>query len=261
MPEGDTVAGHAERLRPVLLGKTVTEVGGTAPSVRANSGRILETTVIDVRTVGKNLVIDLATGYSIRIHLGMSGYWRISGSGRSSPGPARILLGTESGRAACYAAPTVEMDRTPAIDAAVARLGPDVLGDFDEDEFLRRARFRNDVSMASMLLDQRVLAGVGNVYKSELLFLEGIHPTTPVRSVGDAQLRAVASRARVLLVANVGPKPRSTTGTRYKGRETWVYGREGLSCRRCGGPISKDSGGNRVTFWCPVCQPFDSAGA
>lgn len=258
MPEGDTIAGHAERLRPVLLGETITEVAGTAPSVRTSSHRILGAMVTDVRTAGKNLIVDFATGYSVRVHLGMPGYWRISRDGRAPHGAARLVLRTGSGQAACYSAPTVEVDRTPAVDADLARLGPDTLGDFDEEEFLRRARTRNDVPVADMLLDQRVLAGIGNVYKSEVLFLEGVHPATLVGDVSDAQLRGLSARARRLLAANVGPDSRSTTGSRRRGLETWVYGRGGLPCRRCGRAIARSSDDDRVTFWCPACQPHRS---
>ena len=218
MPEGDSVAGHAERLRPILLGQTITEVGGTASSVRANSHRILDATVAGVRTAGKNLLIDLS-------------------------------------------APTVDVDRTPAIEAGVSRLGPDVLGEFDEDEFVRRARTRDDLTMTRMLLDQRVLAGIGNVYKSELLFLERIHPQTPVRRVGDEQLRSIARRARTLRSANVGTGPRSTTGARGPAKTTWVYGRSGRPCRRCGTGIEQERESDRVTYWCPNCQPPVAGGA
>lgn len=254
MPEGDTVAGHAELLRPILVGKTIDEVGGTAASVRTNSHRILDAAVTDLRTVGKNLIVDLETGYSIRVHLGMSGHWHTDGGGRSSHASARLVLGTESGVAACYSAPTVDVDRTPAVDLTVAQLGPDLLGDFDEEEFLRRARARESRTMAALLVDQRVLAGIGNVYKSELLFLEGVHPSTPVGEVSDEKLREISTRARSLLAANVGPRSRSTTGSRHRGQQTWVYGRAGRPCRRCRRPIAERLDGERVTFWCPTCQ-------
>lgn len=254
MPEGDSVAGHAERLRPILAGQRITEVDGTAPSVRTNSWQILDATVSGIRTLGKNLLIDLSTGYSIRVHLGMSGRWQVVAAETRPAGSARLVLTTERGRAVCHAAPKVEVDRTPAVEARVAGLGPDLLGDFDEDEYVRRARTRDGVSMAGMLLDQRVLAGIGNVYKSELLFLEGIHPRTPVGQVEDSQLRSISQRAIKLLAANVGPGARSTTGSKGRGQETWVYGRRGKPCRRCGTPIQQEKEGDRVTYWCPTCQ-------
>lgn len=256
MPEGDSIAGHAGRLRPVLVGRRIDAVAGTAPSVRANSRRILDATVDDVRTVGKHLIVDLSTGYSIRVHLGMSGRWAISPLGKPPPGSARLVLTTDTHHAACYGAPTVTAGRTPAIEAEVSELGPDLLGEFDMDEFVRRARLLGaDRRIAQLLLDQRVIAGIGNVYKSELLFLEGIHPDAPVADIDTDGLRSLAERARRLMTANVGPGPRSTTGVRGPGRELWIYGRGGRPCRRCGAGIVQRDGGDRVTYWCPVCQP------
>jgi endonuclease VIII len=255
MPEGDSVAGHAELLRPILVGRRVEAVSGTAPSVRVNSTRILDAEVVAVRTVGKHLVIDLSTGYSIRVHLGMPGRWRVSRLSSLPGGSARLVLTTATHHAACYSAPTIEVDRTPSIDASLARLGPDLLGDFDTGEFIRRARLVPDAPIADLLLNQRVLAGIGNVYKSEVLFLERLNPTTAVSVVDDERLASLARRAASLLSANVGSGARSTTGRRGRGQELWVYGRGGRPCRRCGSSIVQDSGGERVTYWCPTCQP------
>lgn len=260
MPEGDSVAGHARRLRPVLLGETITEIGGTSPSVRANSDRILDAKVVDVRTIGKHLILDLDTGFSIRVHLGMPGHWRISTEALEPRGSVRLYLRTASGSASCYSAPTVEVDRTPAVEAKLARLGPDLLADFDGDEFVRRARTNDSRTMADLLLDQRVLAGIGNVYKSELLFLEGIHPSTLVGQVSNSRLLGLARRAQKLMSANVGANSRTTTGSRQRGRDTWVYGRAGRPCLRCGHAIRVGSDGDRVTYWCPDCQPLGSPG-
>lgn len=254
MPEGDSIAGHAARLRPVLAGQPITWVGGTAPSVRASSHRILGATVEDIRTLGKNLVIDLSGGYSIRVHLGMSGRWRVLARGSPIPGSARVVLSTGDATAVCMAAPTVEVDRTPKIDLELSRLGPDVLGAFDSEEFIRRARSTQSVAISELLLDQRVIAGIGNVYKSELLFLAGIDPHTSVDGVSDEQLAGIAADAVRLMQANVGPKARTTTGSRVRDRAMWVYGRPGRPCRRCGSAIAMDRQGDRVTYWCPGCQ-------
>lgn len=260
MPEGDSVAGHASRLRPILLGRQITDVKGTAPAVRANSHRILDATVEDIRTVGKNLVIDLSGGLSIRVHLGMSGRWRMIPPGRPIPGSARLALSAGGPTAVCSAAPTIDVDRTPAIDYSLSRLGPDVLGDFELDEFVRRARTRGSVAVADVLLDQRVLAGIGNVYKSELLFLARIDPHTPIDEISDDRLRRVAKDAIRLMTANVGPKPRTTTGSRARDRGMWVYGRARQPCRRCGTAVSMENQGGRVTYWCSKCQPSSPPG-
>lgn len=256
MPEGDSVAGHAELLGPILVGRVIAGVAGSAPSVRANSHRILDATVDSVRAVGKHLVIDLSTGFSIRVHLGLPGRWRVSALDSPPAGSARLALTTDSRHVACYAAPTIVVERTPAVDAYLSRLGPDLLGDFDTREFVRRSRTLPDGPIADLLLNQRVLAGIGNVYKSEVLFLEGVHPKRQVSTIDDDGLASLARRASRLLAANVGPGARTTTGSLGRGMDLWVYGRGGRPCRRCGSRIVEDKAAERVTFWCPRCQPL-----
>lgn len=253
MPEGDSIAGDAVRLRPILVGKKIEAVGGTAGAIRSNSHRILDAEVTSVRTRGKNLLIDLSGGYSVRVHLGMTGRWREGVIPR-----ARLSLTTGSGSVSCLDAPTVDVDRTAAIDRALDRLGPDLLDDFDEDDFIRRARAVDPMPVGRLLLDQRVMAGVGNVYKSELLFLAGINPWTSTADVTDHQLREISRNARELLAFNVGRR-RSTTGSTGRGQETWVYGQRGHRCRRCGTTIEMASLDDRVTFWCPSCQQLGAS--
>lgn len=254
MPEGDSVAGHAEQLGRRLIGRRITKVAGTSPSVRANSSRVLDSTVDDVRAIGKHLLIDLSGGYSVHVHLGMNGRWDIGDLGRPTHGSARLVVQTEDSQAALYSAPTVEVGRTPAIEAELERLGPDLLGEFDPGEFLRRARVDPERALGEVLLDQRVAAGIGNVYKSELAFLERVNPYTAVGNVDDATLLAIADRAVELLSLNVGRR-RSTTGSPRRGQETWVYGQAGQGCRRCGTRIEMGDLAGRVTYWCPRCQP------
>jgi len=254
VPEGDSIAGDAARLRPVLVGKRIEAVAGTSPGVRANSARLLDATVDTIRTVGKHLVVDFSSGYSLHVHLGMSGRWDVAERGRGPHGSARVVLVTGTHLAACYSAPSIEVDRTGAIDRALMSLGPDVVPGLDADEFVRRARLRGDRPIAATLLDQRVLSGVGNVYKSELLFLAGIHPWTVTAEVTNEQLRELAGQAHRLVSANVGQK-RTTTGSSRRGQETWVYGQAGHSCARCGSRIEFDRLDGRVTYWCPACQP------
>lgn len=256
MPEGDTVAGHVLRLSPILVGHEVQKVYGTSASVRAGSRRLVGETVDDVRAIGKNLVVDFGSGYSLRVHLGMNGGWRILSPNRDVPGSAKVALSTSLGHAVCMGAPVAEVGRTPSIDVKLSRLGPDVLGPgFDPAEFADRARLRGESIIAEVLLDQRVAAGIGNVYKSELLFIIGVHPETPVSQVPLDSLAAMGERAARLLAFNVGPVPRSTTGERAEARRTFVYGRDGKPCRRCGSAIRRARHGARLTFWCPTCQP------
>lgn len=256
MPEGDSVAGDAMRLRPLLEGREIVALDGSAGSVRSNSGRIVGQIVTAVRTAGKNLIVDFASGYSIRVHLGMTGRWVILDGDRRTPGRAKVALTTSTHRVACIDAPTVDMKRTKAIENDLHRLGPDVLSpDFDADAATRRAQTRLSDPIARVLLDQRVVAGIGNVYKSELSFLRGIHPLTRVGDLKSDQLTDLFTEAQTLLTANVGPGPRTTTGSRAPDRTTWVYGRAGRPCRRCSNRIMHQSLDGRATFWCPSCQP------
>ncbi|MCL6641064.1 MAG: trypsin-like peptidase domain-containing protein, partial [Candidatus Rokubacteria bacterium] len=141
----------------------------------------------------------------------------------------------------------------------VGHLGPDLLGSPDEvggwdpDEAVRRLRTQPDRAIADALLDQRNLAGIGNLYKAEVLFLRGIHPLTPVADVRD--LEAMVGLAHRLLMANRGRWTQATTGSVRRGEESYVYGRAGAPCRRCHTLIERDTVGERVTFWCPSCQP------
>ena len=136
----------------------------------------------------------------------------------------------------------------------LGHLGPDLLGDdWDPGEAVRRLAGHPDVAIAEALLDQSNLAGIGNLYKCELLFLRGVYPWTPVRDVSD--LPGLVALAARLLAANRGRWIQSTTGSLRRGETTYVYGRRAAPCRRCGTPISKAQQGERVTYWCPHCQP------
>jgi endonuclease-8 len=170
-----------------------------------------------------------------------------------------VVLHTAEWEAVCFAAPTVQLGPADRVRERVAHLGPDAGADgFDPAEVLRRARAGDQQrTAADLLLDQSVLAGVGNVLKAETLFLEGIHPRRPVGGLGDATILSLARRADRLLRVNRAPGPRVTTGIRGRDRELWVSGRAGRPCRRCGTAITEAWVGNpaRITPWCPPCQP------
>lgn len=256
MPEGDSIAGDAAMLRPVLVGEVIESVHATSGSVRANVSRIRERTVVGIRTTGKNLVVDFDSEFSLWVHLGMNGRWRLLARDSRVPGPAKVALSTRAAHAVCLGAPKSEVGRTPAIDLALGRLGPDLLAEeVDYEGILARARaLPPGITLARLLLDQTVAAGIGNVYKSELAFLVGVLPSTPIGKLTDEQLLIIYQNARDLLLANIGPVSRSTTGDRGRGRTTWVYNGGGLRCRKCSTQIASGRIDGRITYWCPSCQ-------
>jgi endonuclease VIII len=170
----------------------------------------------------------------------------------------RVVLENADWQAIGYRLPIVELLRREDEHDAVGHLGPDLLGpDWDEAEALRRLRADPSREVADALLDQRNLAGIGNLYKSELCFLAGVHPRLPVGEVPD--LPRLVRRARAALMANKDRVEQTLTGDLRKGRQTWVYRRDGQPCRRCGTPVLVDVQGprtqERATYWCPTCQP------
>jgi endonuclease-8 len=262
MPEGDSVAKNAMELRPVLVGSLIDDVYATKGPVRANAGRLRGSEVLAVRTKGKNLIIDFSGGYSLLVHLGMTGRWRIIDSSRSVAGSATFALTVAGKHAVCSGAPVARVDRTPAIERDLERIGPDLLGDdLDLEDIALRAGSDPARSLSEVLLDQSIASGIGNVYKSELAFLARIHPDTPVGEIPREDLSSIYERASALLAINVRRGPRVTTGDRRRGRELWVYGRGGLSCRRCGTRIESEMSGDRVTYWCPTCQVAPDKGS
>lgn len=272
MPEGDTLFRTAAGLRPYLAGRAVTAARASGPGAVPQVHRLVGQTVTTVEAIGKNLIIRFDGGLELRTHLRMNGSWhryRPDERWRRPPGRARLVLEVEGSVAVCFDAPVVELfeARTEAIHPSLSRLGPDILGsDFDAAEAHRRLRHpsRADATMAEALLDQRALAGIGNVYKCELLWIERVSPFSPVRDIDGPTLERLILSARRLLVANVarrgGPERVTTAGDRAAGGPLYVYGRRGRPCRRCGTPIETVRQGSdlpRLTYWCPGCQPAD----
>jgi endonuclease-8 len=251
MPEGDTVFRTATKLRDALEGKVLTRCDVRVPRFAAAdlTGHVVD----EVLSRGKHLFVRVGDA-SIHSHLKMDGAWLIGGQIRRVPAhKVRILLETSDSRAAGVDLGVLEvLDRERDMEA-VAHLGPDLLGD-DWEPAIARANLTADTNrpLAEALLDQRVMAGVGNVYANELCFVTGYLPTTPVSRVKDP-LRMV-QRARDMLWLNRSRVNRTTTGDTRAGRDLWVYGRVGRPCRRCGTMIQSDDSGDRVSFWCPHCQ-------
>ena len=256
MPEGDTVHGIAAGIRERIAGQTLRRVGGTSTAARIHAYRLVGARVEAVEAVGKHLLIDFEGGWTLHVHLGMTGRWRFGPpTGRRGDGRCRVALETAGWSLRCYDAPSVELDRSPRIWRSISRLGPDLaVSDPDLGEAVSRARAgepRNTISQ--IMLDQSVAAGIGNVYRNEVLFETGIHPATPVGSLDDDQLLATFGRAARQLRLNSGRR-RSTTGARGHRMRLYVYEREDRPCRRCGTRIRRDRIAGRTTFWCPSCQ-------
>ncbi|AQA01538.1 DNA glycosylase [Mycobacterium sp. MS1601] len=249
MPEGDTVFRTAEKLRAALLGKTLTRCDVRVPRFAAVdlSGQVVD----EVLARGKHLFIRVGDA-SIHSHLKMDGSWQV-GRFRGPGHKVRIVLATGDSVAYGIDLGILEVLERAHDMSAVAHLGPDLLGD-DWSAETAVANLMSDPQrpLSSALLDQRNLAGIGNVYANELCFLFGLRPCTAVNEVADP-LRLV-TRAQKMLWANRSRVNRTTTGNTRRDQDLWVYGRGGEPCRRCGTPVSRDADGDRVSYWCPSCQ-------
>lgn len=250
MPEGDTVWHTAAVLREHLAGRTLTRCDVRVP--RFATVDLTGQAVDEVLSRGKHLFIRVGRA-SIHSHLKMDGSWRVGSRPVRVDHRARIILEANGVRAVGVDLGVLEILERDADQDAVAHLGPDLLGpDWDADRAAANLAADPDRPLGEALLDQRVLAGIGNVYCNELCFVSGQAPTAPVAAVADP--RRLVSRARDMLWANRFRWNRCTTGDTRPGRQLWVYGRAGQPCRRCGTRIRYDDGGDRVRYWCPSCQ-------
>jgi endonuclease VIII len=268
MPEGDTVANHAAALQRALAGAVIR--GSDFRTPRLATVDVRGWTVAESAVRGKHLLLRLTPPegstkppHTLHSHLRMDGTWRTYKPGERWHGrPAhtiRVVLKTDTATAVGFHLHDVALVPTAEEEVLVGHLGPDLLGpDWDADEAERRLRADPDREIAEALLDQRNLAGIGNLYKSEVLFLRGVSPWQRVGDVAD--LPALVGLAQRLLKSNLGRWSQVTTGSLRRGEENYVYGRRGLSCRRCGTPIRKQEQGERVTYWCPTCQPGTPVG-
>ena len=259
MPEGDTVARTARRLDAALAGQVLRRTDFRVPGLATVN--LSGCTVRNVTARGKHLLTridDLTLHTSLR----MDGSWHLYRAHRRPTGgplsQLRVLLVTDRWHALGYRLPVVELVRTSEEERLLGHLGPGLLGaDWNEPEAIRRLAAAPATEIGPALLDQRNLAGIGNLYKSETLFLAGVPPTAPVSSVPD--LGRVVRLARRLLVAGRDTGRQVTTGDPRPGHEHWVYGRAGLPCRRCGTSILRLRHGptphERDSYWCPRCQP------
>jgi endonuclease VIII len=257
MPEGDVVWATARRLDEALAGRVLTLSDFRVP--RLATVDLTGRAVLAVVSRGKHLLTRVDGGMTVHTHLRMEGTYRIQRA--ASPVPrnhrVRLVLANAAWQVAGYSLGVVELFRTSEEDQAVGHLGPDLLGDdWDAEEAVRRLLETPERAIGEALLDQTRLAGIGNLYKAETLFLRGVHPWRAVKDV--PELDGLVELARRLIDANKERVDQSTTGSRRPGENTWVFGRAHRPCRRCGTRISRADQGTtqeRVTFWCPACQP------
>lgn len=265
MPEGDTLYRAARVLGERLDGKTVRAFRSTL-GARVDAGRVGKR-IERVEARGKNLLIAFEDGWTLHTHLRMNGSWRLFGARERWTRPAfqaRVVIDVGDFVAVCFLAPVVRMlrgDGSRELD-----LGPDLLADeFDEPRALALLRSAGPTDIGEALMIQRLVSGIGNVYKSEILFLEGIDPFRPIASFDDDTLRRVLQRARSLMQKNVAPGARMRA-TRVRpdapagSSRFFVYHRSGLPCFRCGTRIRmRRQGQSRSTYFCPSCQQVSDA--
>jgi endonuclease VIII len=262
VPEGDTVYVLARRLDAALRGR-VLSTGELRVPTRADED-LAGRTVLVHETHGKHLLTRLSGGLTLHTHLRMSGSWTLSRTGRWLP-PAvmpdvRVVLRTDGPAAYGVRLPVVELVRTRDEHLVVGHLGPDPLRtDWDHALAVRRLQADPEKPLAAALLDQRCVAGFGNLWANELCFLRGHSPWTPVRDVDVDALLRLGTRA-LRHSAHVPGAMQVTTGNRRKGDQHWVAGRAGRPCLRCATtvrvvPEVPGDPGQRRTWWCPNCQP------
>jgi endonuclease-8 len=243
MPEGDSLARAARRLQ-VLVGEQVeVETPHPRAAVKRLAERLDGRRLLGVEAAGKNLLLRFEEGVVLRSHLRMSGRWQVRERGSKLFGRPWLILRGADREAVLWNGPILELD-----DRAVRRLGPDILDQPpDLDAIIANLRQDPCRAIGDALLDQRLVAGIGNVWRAEALWEARISPWRPVAEVADAELSDVLQAAHELMTASV-----------ETGRERrQVYRRAGRACRRCATPIRSRGQGdqNRTAYWCPVCQP------
>jgi endonuclease-8 len=271
MPEGDTIFRAARTLDRALAGQVVTRFESVFPHLTRVDvdHRVTGRTVERVSSHGKHLLVWLSGDLVLRTHMRMNGAWHIYRTGERWQRPRhemRILLGAGAFEAVAFNVPVAEFSTAAGLDRTLADAGPDPLdAAFDPAEAVRRLRARGDIEIGEALLDQRAVAGIGNVYKSEILFAARVHPFAPVSVLDDAALEELVRWAVKFMRANVADGTsaivtytgfRRTTRRADPSERLWVYGRAGKPCRRCGTPVSRRKQGPhaRSTYWCETCQ-------
>jgi endonuclease-8 len=276
VPEGDTIFRSARALNRALAGKIVTrfETGYAHLASVDDDKRIAGRTVESVEARGKWLLMFFSGDLILVTHMRMNGSWHLYRTGerwRRPRGDMRILIETAEWSAVGFAVPVAEFHSSASLlrKAMIPESNKDLLKqDFDMSEVIAAVQQHANEEIAEVLLNQRVMAGIGNVYKSETCFICGVNPFRTVHTLDPSQLERLIFTARKFLSLNVAEDAdgeistyaglRRTTNTADHAARLWVYGRRGEPCRRCGTAIEmrKQGVGARTTFWCPVCQPI-----
>ena len=257
MPEGDSVFKAARRLRAQLVGRTVVRSDFRVP--RFATADLSGQQVTSFDSYGKHMLTGFTGGLTLHSHFEMDGAWQVVGPGKRLPRTfdeeIRLVLATDTVTAYALRMPVLELVEDP--QTVIGHLGPDLLGpSWDEPEAVRRLLADPARPLVEALLDQRTLAGIGNLWAVETCYLRGRSPWTPV---GEVDLPPLLALVRRMLQHSVEHPGQVTTGDTRRGHTHWVYGRAGRPCRRCGTEVAfRDSNGSnwgRETWWCPRCQP------
>ncbi len=257
MPEGDTVWRTAQRLGQAFAGERLARTELRWPDLSTLD--FAGATTLEVVSRGKHLLHRLDTGHTIHSHLRMEGQWLIADAGSAQPNAqTRAFLSTVRWAGLGQRLGMLDVVRTDAEHTLVGHLGPDLLGP-DWDASVAAANLgAAGTTIGAALLDQTHLAGVGTMYAAETLFTERLHPWTPTAELTGTQLASLVERAHRLLDTGRRHAVQSTTGSTRRGENTWVHGRSGRPCRRCGGAVRVAMIGpptrERTMFYCPACQ-------
>jgi endonuclease-8 len=263
MPEGDSIRRLAERITSRFAGERCERCVTRDPRLVGFDVTGLRLREADAR--GKFLLVRFADGRTLYAHLGMDGSFDV---GPAAPEPAwrrRVELWMETGRLTGVDVPELGVVATRDEDQVVGHLGPDLCGPVapDLDVAVARVGSRPEEPLAGALLDQRNVAGFGNVYAIELPFIVGVSPRQPTGTIDG--LRDLLGIGTALIRSNATHGVQNTTGRRLRSADHWVYGRRGRPCPLCGTPLDgwseRDSPWRRMAVWCPGCQPLETTGA
>ena len=269
MPEGDNLFRAAQKLHAALAGQTITRFASPRPELQERD--VEQRQVTRVRASGKYVVIELDDGRALLSHLRMQGTWfvatkadlpqkrreRLAEQPRWDDEDTTLILETPQSIAVLERAAIIELAPLATIERRLAELGPDLLApDYDPHEALANLRQHPELTVAEAIMRQSLVAGIGNVYKSETLFLEKVSPFVSVGELSDATLERILKRARELMRRNLGRGPRRTTFGSYASDNYWVYERSGKHCLKCDAKIGMRRQGplQRSTYFCPDCQ-------